>query len=45
MNKKRILKISQIAPGIKLKGYNSIGDNHPPQNKIDPKAHIKSIFA
>ena len=28
-----------------LKGYTSIGDNHPPKNKIDPSAHINKIFA
>ena len=41
----KILKISQIAPGIRLNGYSSIGDNHPPKNNIDPKAHISKIFA
>ena len=45
MNKKSILKANQSAPGIKLNGYNSIGDSQPPKNKIDHKAHIKSIFA
>ena len=45
MNNNKILKISQIAPGIKLNGYKSIGDNHPPKNKIDPNAHINNIFA
>jgi hypothetical protein len=31
MNKNIILKINQKAPGIRLKGYKSIGDNHPPK--------------
>ena len=44
-NKSKILKINQTAPGIKSNGYISIGDNHPPKNKIEPIAHIKSIFA
>ena len=37
--------MNQITPGIKLNGYISIGDNHPPKNKIEPKAHINRIFA
>ena len=37
--------MNQITPGIKLNGYISIGDNQPPKNKIDPIAHIKSMFA
>ena len=45
MNKNKILNISQIAPGIKFRGYKSIGDNQPPKNKIEPKAHIKRMFA
>ena len=45
MNKNIILKINQKAPGIRLKGYKSIGDNHPPKNKIEPIAHINRIFA
>ena len=28
-----------------VNGYNSIGDNHPPKNKIAPIAHISKIFA
>ena len=31
--------------GIIEKGYKSIGDNHPPKNNIEPKEHIKRIFA
>ena len=34
-----------MGPGIKLNGYKSIGESHPPKNKIDPKAHINRIFA
>ena len=45
INNNKILKINQTAPGIKLKGYKSIGDSHPPKNKIDPNAHINKIFA
>jgi hypothetical protein len=45
MNKNIILKINQKAPGIKLNGYKSIGDNQPPRNRIEPIAHIKRIFA
>ena len=44
-NKSRIFRISQITPGIKLNGYKSIGESHPPKNKIDPKAHISKMFA
>ena len=40
-----IFKDNQTPPGTRLNGYISIGDNHPPKNKIDPRAHIKSIFA
>ena len=39
------MKTNQAAGGIRLNGNNSIGDNHPPKNKIEPNAHIKSIFA
>ena len=41
MNKKSILKANQSAPGIKLNGYNSIGDSQPPKNKNDPKIDLK----
>ena len=44
-NNNKILKINHKALGIKLNGYNSIGDNQPPRNNIDPKAHINKIFA
>ena len=30
---------------IKLKGKISNGDNQPPKNSIDPRAHISNIFA
>ena len=38
-------KISQSAPGIKLNGKISTGDNQPPKNNIEPIAHINKIFA
>mgnify|MGYP001461668432 CR=1 FL=1 len=31
--------------GIILNGYKSIGESHPPKNKIEPIAHINNIFA
>ena len=45
INNNKIFKINHIAPGIKLNGYKSIGDSHPPKNKIEPRAHINRIFA
>ena len=45
MNNNKILKISQKALGILLNGYISIGESHPPKKRIDPKAHIKRMFA
>ena len=45
MNNNKILNINQNIPGIILNGYRSIGDNQPPKNKIEPRAHINKIFA
>ena len=45
INKNNILKTNHMGPGIKLNGYKSIGDSHPPRKRIDPRAHINKIFA
>ena len=45
MNKIKILNMNHKGAGIIVNGYKSIGDNHPPKNNIEPKEHIKRIFA
>ena len=44
-NNSKIFKINHIAPGINVKGYNSMGDNQPPKNNIAPIAHINKMLA
>ena len=45
IKRNNILKINQKAPGIKLKGYISIGDNQPPKKRTEPMAHMSKILA
>ena len=41
MNNNSILKINHKTPGIRLSGYKSIGESHPPKNKIEPEKNYK----